>query len=276
MDIKKLPVFPAADIFPMMAKDDLAELAEDIKVNGLREPVVVADVDGKPMLVDGRNRRAACDIAKIKPEYRTLNGEDLNAFVISMNIRRRHMTKGQQAMAVAMVYPEPEKGGRGKKSSKIEEFKIASGYLSEARTVLSKSREMAQAVIAGSMSLKAAYDETVAVEGKIKNSDIRMRKLNEDRPDLAEHVLNEAMTLDDAIAKAKADAEELKQLRWAFTRNIVESIRPLDREPGNAYDDFSHFDASVADQSGEKITPARLLRASKYLAALAEAMETVK
>jgi hypothetical protein len=29
---------------------------------------------------------------------------------------RRNLTKGQQAMALARIYPEPEKGGRGKKS----------------------------------------------------------------------------------------------------------------------------------------------------------------
>ena len=28
------------------------------------------------------------------------------------NVNRRRMMKGQRAMAVAMVYPEPEKGGR--------------------------------------------------------------------------------------------------------------------------------------------------------------------
>ena len=39
-------------------------------------------------------------------------------------------------MATAMAYPNPEKGGRGKKSSKIEEFNVASGYISQARYVL--------------------------------------------------------------------------------------------------------------------------------------------
>ncbi len=43
MDVFKLPVFPAADVFPMMFDDELKELAEDIKANGLREPIVVAD-----------------------------------------------------------------------------------------------------------------------------------------------------------------------------------------------------------------------------------------
>ena len=29
--------------------------------------------------------------------------------VLSANVHRRHMTKGQRAMAVAMIYPEPER-----------------------------------------------------------------------------------------------------------------------------------------------------------------------
>ena len=50
---------------------------------------------------------------------RKLNGEEPNAVVVSANINRRHMTKGQRAMGVAMIYPRPEKGGRGKKRAEI-------------------------------------------------------------------------------------------------------------------------------------------------------------
>jgi hypothetical protein len=38
---------------------------------------------------------------------RRLNGEDVGAFIISENIERRRLTKGQSAMAMAMIYPEP-------------------------------------------------------------------------------------------------------------------------------------------------------------------------
>jgi hypothetical protein len=34
---------------------------------------------------------------------------------LSANINHRHMTAAQRAMAVAMIYPEPGKGGRGKR-----------------------------------------------------------------------------------------------------------------------------------------------------------------
>ena len=57
--------------------------------------------------------KAACKIAGVKPTTRELNGEDPKAFVISATIYRRHLTKGQRAIAVAMVYPNPEKLKRG-------------------------------------------------------------------------------------------------------------------------------------------------------------------
>ena len=54
-------------------------------------------------------------------------------------------------MAVAMAYPEPEKGGRGKKNSfATQEFSDTA--ISRARTVLRKDAELAAVVLAGGMS----------------------------------------------------------------------------------------------------------------------------
>jgi hypothetical protein len=153
IDVFELPVFPAADVFPMMAEEELQELAADIKENGLREPLVIADVgivngDGEvaleTMLVDGRNRREACRLANVRPEVRLLNGEDPIAYVISANLHRRHMTNGQRAMAVALIRPEPEQGkggGRGKKNfaGSGEVSGVAHQRISQARMVLKEA-----------------------------------------------------------------------------------------------------------------------------------------
>jgi hypothetical protein len=57
-----------------------------------------------------------------------LNGVDAEAYAISANIARRHMTAGQRAMVVAKMYPE--RNTRGKKSSLREDFPMVSRTLS--------------------------------------------------------------------------------------------------------------------------------------------------
>jgi hypothetical protein len=71
-----------------------------------------------------------------------------------LKFRRRHLSKGQQAMAVATLYPEAEKRGRGKKdSSQIEEF--SSANISSARTVLKWLPTNAAPFLAGSKPSKS-------------------------------------------------------------------------------------------------------------------------
>ena len=54
-------------------------------------------------------------------------------------------------MAVAMIYPEPEGRGRGKKGSVSERFpEISKGKVSEARTVLKHAPDLAGNVLAQS------------------------------------------------------------------------------------------------------------------------------
>jgi hypothetical protein len=160
MKTLKRPVHPIADLFPMMTDDELTDLAADIKANGLIHPIVV-DKDGA--VIDGRNRDKACQIAGVEAATVLFEGDDPRAYIIANNISRRHLTKGQQAMAVALVYPVPEKGGKGKRS-RIQEGldeprKTFQNRLSQARIVFAYSPDLAQAVLAGSKNLDAAYDE---------------------------------------------------------------------------------------------------------------------
>jgi hypothetical protein len=62
---------------------------------------------------------------------------------------RRNLSKGQQAMAMALIYPEGQQG-RGKKGSETKPFSKA--RLSLARTVLRYSTPLAQEVMSGTGS----------------------------------------------------------------------------------------------------------------------------
>jgi hypothetical protein len=156
----KRTVHPVADLFPMMTDEELAILAADIKANGLIHPIVV---DKNGLLIDGRNRSIACEIAGIVPAVEVFEGDDPAAYIVASNVARRHMSKGQRAMAVAMVCPVPEKGGKGKRS-RIQEGldeprKTFQNRLSQARIVFAYSPDLARAVLAGAKFLDAAYDE---------------------------------------------------------------------------------------------------------------------
>lgn len=273
----KYQVHPDAELFPMMPEDELATLAADIKENGQVQPIILGDLDGKEVIVDGRNRLKACEIAGVEPKFQKINGQDQKAYILSVNVNRRHMTAAQRAMATAMIYPTAERGGARKKGSssatKLEGF--SASRISYARAVLAHSPPIATAVLAGSKSLDEAYNEVQIATGKINNDSIRLRKLRDSRPDLAERVELNETKLDEAEAQAKADAEKLKQQRWAATKNLIEGVQMLDRDVENAKSVADAFDPSVAEQAGETISPARLRRVAAFANELAAIMEGV-
>jgi hypothetical protein len=92
---------PAAALFPMMPAAELQQLAEDIKTNGQREPILLLD----DLILDGRNRQAACELAGVEPCYEQahVNSGTPAAFVISLNLHRRHLNTSQRAAVVARI-----------------------------------------------------------------------------------------------------------------------------------------------------------------------------
>ncbi len=61
------------------------------------------------------------------------------------------MTKGQRAMAVAKIFPEPKRG-RGKKDPAKETEKVSYSRVKVARTVLQYAPDLADNVLNGSRS----------------------------------------------------------------------------------------------------------------------------
>jgi hypothetical protein len=118
MTTTQLEIHPAAEIFPMMSGDDFRELVEDIRENGLREQIIF--YQGK--LLDGRNRLAAMeqlgiDYTEHSCEIDESDDFDPVAFVLSLNLHRRHLSTSQRAMIA----------GRFKKVHEVEAKKRQQG-----------------------------------------------------------------------------------------------------------------------------------------------------
>ena len=102
---------PLANLFPLMEGAEFDEFVVDIKTSGLHEPIVL--FDGK--ILDGRNRYRACLAADVEPDVIDGDGwiDDPATYVISANIRRRHLNTEQRAEFLAKIIARtPEKSDR--------------------------------------------------------------------------------------------------------------------------------------------------------------------
>lgn len=154
---------PLADRFPMLPDEELARLVDDIRENGLRVPITL-NIDG--LILDGRNRYAACLAADVEPVFEVYEGDDEAAFVLSVNVTRRHLTTGQQAMSTALVLSDAGKreNGRWKYGAQSELFDSEQSskstwrkLLSQAGSILDHAPELAADVVTGDLALDAAY-----------------------------------------------------------------------------------------------------------------------
>jgi ParB-like chromosome segregation protein Spo0J len=133
-----------------------------INGRGLQQPLVVAEIDGQMVLIDGRNRRLACEALRIVPDYVLLDGQDPMTYILSANIHRRHMTKSQRAIVVATLLETSKVPQQvASKQSGLSQQRI-----SQARTVLHHAPDLADQVLNGSLPLDKAYEEVRIRKGR--------------------------------------------------------------------------------------------------------------
>lgn len=176
-----LEVHPYADEFPMASEDELDALAENISTVGLIHPVVIArTVAGAPdgRLVDGRNRREACQRAgaELTIEERDFDSDDeLKEFVIGVNTtgRRESMTVQIAAASTALVLGEERRNnGRWDGNKWSGSTRQGEGLHLDSPTKKAVAqcglildflgREALRDVRDGSESLNSAYERAVA------------------------------------------------------------------------------------------------------------------
>lgn len=94
------PMHPKAAMYRLMCPDDLKELASSIESEGQTDPIVFSSGPvAKGLLIDGRNRWLACEIAHCDPitiEREFFSEEQITKFIESKNDFRRHLTEEEQ------------------------------------------------------------------------------------------------------------------------------------------------------------------------------------
>lgn len=170
-----LKYHPAAEIFPLMDNEALRSLADDIAENGLQVPIEICD----KMIIDGRNRWLACEMAGVEADTYEVSPSDPVAYAVSLNLHRRHLTTPQRAVVAARA--ENSYAAKAKERQKLskgagvkgpvnlpdlkgdardqvaELFKVSGKSVSDAKKVIDNgSSALVSKVEAGDISISAA------------------------------------------------------------------------------------------------------------------------
>lgn len=218
----ELEFHPLANIFPLIEGAEFDALVNDVRANGLRQNIIL--LDGQ--ILDGRNRYRACIASGVEPRTIDYLGENPIDFVISLNLRRRHLDESQRAIVAAKL-ANLNKGGAGgvtESNASIEALvsqdtaatilNVSRSGVQRARAVIDEGApELVAAVEHGVVSVSAAAD--VATLPKQQQAEIVARGEKE------------------ILEAAKQIRAEKAEVRRAEIARIKESSPSL---PGDKYD----------------------------------------
>lgn len=154
----------------MLPEEELADLADSIAVNGQRLPIVITP---EGLILDGRNRWRACELAELEPWTEVYGGDDIAEYVIDANITRRNMTNPQRAMATAMVLKEDGRRVDGRWvgwTRTCENSRKSPGErkaLESAGVVLDYAPNLAESVVNGEVALDNALKQAEALRDEV-------------------------------------------------------------------------------------------------------------
>lgn len=234
---------PFADKFPMLSDEELRELAESISANGLRNPVVITD---EGLILDGRNRAAACELLGITPETVIYEGTDFAEYVIDCNVTRRNMSTGARAMSTALVLMEDgrRENGRWKRGSVLggdaditDSRNTWKDALRQAGVVLDYKPDLADEVVAGTVTLDNAYQQANEIKRSAEAEKVleRERRKRAKEEEAAEAERNARIMADLTKAESKyvalVDADQMTpKAAWAAHQADTEKERRAQAE----------------------------------------------
>ncbi len=267
----ELTVHPLAEAFPQIEGSDFDEFVEDIRAHGVREPITIYE----GQILDGRNRYRAAREVGVECPIAEYNGSDPIGFVISLNIRRRHLKPSQRSMvaghlanlkkgqtkAVADRQTCPSEPAPVTNKEAADLLNVSERSVKSARSVMEEGApNVVQAVKEGEVSVSAAAKAVKAVpkEEQAAWTDVKAE-------------VQEVVKAEKQEEPEEQDGEEEKVAE-------AEPIRPPSQPTDEKASKIRRLQADVRGLKGEKARLAEKLKAEKlwnrlYKAQLAWAWE---
>lgn len=229
-----MPVHPACELFPMMDGDSLAALGDDIRTNGLVNPIVVHE----GQIVDGRNRLLACQNAGVGPQFadwrRIYKGQmPIARWIWSINVERRHLTRDQIAATIVAIkaweeqeaarqrqdQARKEQGGHGKEGGRGNRKALGPDWTPRVSGAAAKPESM------GRVREKLAKEAGVSVRSVRQALTVQQAD-----PELLKHVAHGDITLRQAEKCVTAEAASPTSVGTASAHR---ASTPIDARPSS-------------------------------------------
>jgi DNA-binding Lrp family transcriptional regulator len=272
-----LRVHPAAELYPLMAEYDhaaLKELAENIKVNGLAEPIVGWANDGQ-FILDGRNRLDAMALLGLlyetedhhvgckkwdgkqwtdrpggridgweSPGFRNLHDGDPYEIALSLNVHRRHLTNDDKNRLIAeLIKANPEKSNR----QIAAQVKVATHpHVAKVRAKLEK---------AGDVETVSTSIDTKGRKQPAKRKGKARKKSNSIiAPPVPIETVNEAGDAIELGAVIEREWHEVDRALEAFTHHaLVQIAKAIPPEASDRVKEYANIFAALVQLTARRI-----------------------
>lgn len=203
-----------ANLFPMMNAEEMTALITDMRENGFDASSPIITYKGK--ILDGRNRYAAAQVAKVEPIFFEYEGSDLLSFVLSKNLHRRHLNETQRA-GVASKLANMERGA-------TDGNKYASkNYSANLQNSLGRRKAYRDEEDANAWETKVSIEEAAELLNVSPRTVATFRAVEKSAPELVEKMQSGEMTASKAAKTIKTG-----QAHETYTEqtNAKQGIKP--------------------------------------------------
>jgi hypothetical protein len=156
---------------------------------------------GKRVVLDGRNRLRACLRMDVKPAWREFEGDSPAHFVVSLNLKRRNLTKSQAVACAVEMLPVFEAEAKARHQAAAERGKLQRG------------RKEVDSGPQPSVAEGKARDRAANVFGVSGRHVQRAKKLKQTAPQLLDAVKAGKMDLGTAVKASRIDGS-LSDVEW--------------------------------------------------------------
>jgi N6-adenosine-specific RNA methylase IME4/stress response protein YsnF len=225
-----------ANIFPLLEGEEYRSLVEDIKINGLLNPIWTY----KNEIIDGRNRFKACRELNIEPKYQEWNGNgSLVGFVLSLNLHRRHLTPSQKSVVAIDILPMLEKEARERQGTRNDLTSVKD--LTQVKP--EESKEQVKPIVSQKIDQREngrATEQAAKLTGTNRQYVSDAKKIKEQAPELLDRVREGKFSIPEAkilanmeskkrdIVIEKIDSGEAKNIREASQIFTKENVKPVE------------------------------------------------